>query len=575
MRSAPLTPLTLVFRSLIIASSLSPVLAFGAMAQVVPTRPPATAEPGITSERIKIEQMRPDVSKEPLIEDRTGGRGMELKEGVRFTLKGIDLEGATEFKSEELQALYSEYEGKEISLPTLNTIADKITAHYRNAGFILSRAVVPPQRIGDGRVTIRIVEGYINSIRVEGDVADGNNEWPIYRYIEKIKGSKPLNAADLERYLLLAEDLPGVSARAVLQPSPDVPGASDLVIKVEKKTIEGAVTADNRGSRFLGNYQGGLTVAFNDLLNMNERTQFRGIMTSQPSELQYGEVLHEQQIGGEGTKLAFNYSYTATEPGSKLEIFDIEGKSRSFSAGVTHPFLRSRQENIFAGLSYTYRTVDVSSLGVKLYEDNINAMRANGSYDFVDSWFGINRMELVISQGLGIDSDGSIPNRSRANGKTSFTKFNLDVSRLQPISGPWSVYAGAIAQWSRDPLLASEEMGIGGANFGYAYDPSEISGDMGVAGKIELQYNGDFESTLLSTYQYYVFYDAGKVWNHGTFAGEAGSAALSSAGVGVRFNAIEDLSADFQIATPLTRQVNANGLEGDATRAFFSLAYRF
>ena len=53
-----------------------------------------------------------------------------------------------------------------------------------------------------------------------------------------------------------------------------------------------------------------------------------------------------------------------------------------------------------------------------------------------------------------------------------------------------ALYVSVRGQYSAVPLLSSEEFSFGGNVSGRGYDPSEISGDQGVAATIELRYSG-------------------------------------------------------------------------------------
>lgn len=534
---------------------------------------PNTARPDVLQRQLRIEDTAPTVSGAPLImmEDDAGAR--QIKGDVRFKLNSVGLEESTVFGPAELEHLYKDYVGTEIALDTLNKIAADITSYYRNEGYILTRAVVPPQRIAGGNVKIRVVEGFVNEVRVEGERADD----PLIRqYADKIRASKPLDVEKLERYLLLMEDLPGVEARAVLQPSPDVQGASDIVVNITRKPVEFSATLDNRGSRFLGPEQLGVTAAFNDLLSMNDQTQVRVVNSIlDPNELVYGEVRHEQQLGTEGTKLVVSASHVETRPEFTLEPFDIVGKSTAFSAGVSHPILRSRRANWFVNGDFTARNVNVDSLDLDLYYDKTRVFGVGTSYDFVDSLSSVNRIEAKLHKGMAFGTQIENQFQSRANGKASFTKVTAKASRIQPISGPWSAYAAASGQYSADPLLASEEFSLGGAEFGSAYDSAEITGDSGAAARVELQYN-QAPQTFVSQYQLYGFYDIGRVWNRSPIPGsENPHDSLSSTGLGLRFNVNESVSGGLEGALPLTRKVATFGEDGADPRVFFNLQYRY
>jgi hemolysin activation/secretion protein len=543
---------------------------------VTATTQPGASRPEFVDRPYRLETTRPDVGGAPVVsdsEEATGG----IKSDLAFTLKSIRFDGLKQYNESDIKHLYAGKIGQRITVTQLNGIVSDITAFYRNNGYILTRAVLPPQRIASGEVTIRIVEGFVNTVSVVGDV--GNSNSVLHRFAEKIKHSKPLNSRDLERYLLLMEDLPGVEARAVLKPAANTPGASDVVVNITRKKMDAAVAVDNRGSRFLGQEQASATIAGNNLFGREEQTQLRVLNSfREPTELQYFELRHEHQLGNEGTKAALIGNYARTRPGSSLDLLQLDGWSSAVTAGVSHPYIRSRRTNWFANGDFTVRDADVQILGVNLYRDKLRVLKVGTSYDFMDPTFAINRVEGNVSKGFNWWTDAGNRTQSRSNGEESFLKINGKATRIQPIYGPWSGFASATGQYAADALLAAEEFALGGQEFGSAYDSAELTGDHGLAGRLELQYNGyggTSGADLVTDYQLYGFYDIGRVWNRNLVSGESRHASLASAGIGTRFNMSENTSGGLEFAVPLTRSVNANGQDGDAPRVFFNLQYRY
>jgi hemolysin activation/secretion protein len=86
-------------------------------------------------------------------------------------------------------------------------------------------------------------------------------------------------------------------------------------------------------------------------------------------------------------------------------------------------------------------------------------------------------------------------------------------------------------QYSADPLLSSEEMGLGGAYTGRAFDFYERSGDNGVLALAELGYEYTKSKSWIRRVQPYVFIDGGYVSN---FRNGYGTGTLVSAGTGIR-----------------------------------------
>lgn len=495
---------------------------------------------------------------------------------VRFVVSRIEIKGAREYAEAELSGLYKGFLNQEISLTDIYKVSDAITAKYRNDGFILSRAVVPAQRIKDGTVRIRVIEGYVNQVIIEEKIKHPTRL--LEEYGEKIRLSRPLKADVLERYLLLANDLPGIKARAIFSPTEKRTGAADLTIVVEKDSLESFSLVDNRGSRFVGPNQIQAGFAVNGSLGLSHRTQIRAITTSQGSELQLFELEHSLQVNDKGTSAVVAIRNTESEPGFQLEVLDINTDSISSDVTFAHPFLRSRTQNLIGRLGFSYRNSESDILGTPLSEDRLRSLRFGFSYDYVNDKGSVTFLDAELSQGLNIlnaRESGEL-NLSRKDGVSDYTKLSVEALRLERLSRNWSMLFGIKAQYSANPLLVAEQFSLGGTDYGRAYDPSELVGDNGKALKIEVQYNnrGLFSSLPLSL-QIYSYYDLGSVKDRETLNTLARSGSMSSAGIGTRFEYTEWLSGSVEYSKPLTRDVAAEGIDGDKARLFFTLTGRF
>ena len=169
-------------------------------------------------------------------------------ENIHLQVPRIVVEGSTVYTPLQIGALTAAYENRPMVLADLFRLANDITVKYRADGYILSRAVLPAQNLTakDSVPRIVIIEGYVSSYKIVGYRS------PILeRYAQKITESRPLKASVLERYLLLANDLAGVTARAVLSPA-QAEGGSLLTIEINHKTLDGNLSADNRGTVYIG-----------------------------------------------------------------------------------------------------------------------------------------------------------------------------------------------------------------------------------------------------------------------------------------------------------------------------------
>ena len=494
-------------------------------------------------------------------------------EKVKFVLKRLFIKGTTIYDKRDLKSIYKKFLRKELTLRHIYEIAQQITNKYRNDGYILSKAIVPPQKIHDGAVHIQVIEGYIDKVKIQGPVRGPRKLLNAYQ--KKILKSRPLRSLVLERYLLLIDDLPGVTAKSVLTPSEVNPGATSLTLVLTDKAFEGYVATDNRGSEFNGPYEFSSGVTANSLLGGYGRTGITGVVTSQTEELFFLNAFYDLPVSREGTRLFFSGSLSRSEPGSSLQRFDVEGDSSTIALRLTHPFIRSRGENLTGHFGFTVRNSTTNTLGSLDSEDRLRVMELGIAYDFADEYRGINLLRFNLGQGLNM-FDATEPgssNLSRTLGKSNFTKLTGDVMRLQNLAPGWALLGAASWQYSLDKLLASEEFGVGGAQYGRAYDSSEITGDQGLVFKVELQKALRPEWEYLSDLQLYGFMDYGAVWNKVKTSTGAKNQSRTSMGLGMRFNLTDSISGYAELDKPISDNVAAEGNKDP--RFFFSLSKKF
>ncbi len=500
-------------------------------------------------------------------------------DNIRFTLRDINFDGAGVLSKSDLSSVYSDKIGAEISLTDLYAIAGSLTNFYREKGYVLTQVVVPPQTIGDGTPTLQVVEGRIANVTVTGD--DERSLGLIRSYASLLQDQPAVSISDLERTLLLINDLPGVTARSILSPS-QTPGAADLQIIIDRDTYEAQVGVDNFGSRFLGREQLNAGGALNSILNNNERFSSQVVFAPGSStfdrELAYGDISYLQPIGKYGTTISLLGSATETSPGFSLSEFEIKGHSRYARGTVNHPWVRSRDFSLYTHGVLDFRTVESESNIEPERVDRIRTARIGIDAELLDSFFtgGYNNFSIEGSKGLSwFDaSDEGDANLSRPDGDPQFTKYNAEIQRLQRVTNSFNLLVGVKGQYSEDSLLTSEEFGLGGMT-GYVrgYDPSEVIGEHGLAGKLELQWNQPFTASFLPETQLYGFYDAGRVWNKDATTSAGKNDYLSSTGFGMRASLFGTTDASFTVAVPLNRDVETTG-DQDA-RFFFSLGHRF
>jgi Hemolysin activation/secretion protein len=231
---------------------------------------------------------------------------------------------------------------------------------------------------------------------------------------------------------------------------------------------------------------------------------------------------------------------------------------------------RQRTENLSLFLGLDGQNTYSDAFGVELTRDKIRSLRLRANYDVQDRWSGFNLLNATLSRGLGVmsASDAGDANLSRVQAQPDYTTLSVSAARLQPLPAQLTLVAQLAGQWASDPLFSAEEFGFGGQQFGRAYDPSELTGDHGLAGLLELRYEGldEWRDFALTPFGYY---DIGRTWDEDS-DGQTRSAA--SAGFGLRYRHALGLKGMLGLAFPLTKPID-NPIYGNAKqpRVMFQL----
>jgi hemolysin activation/secretion protein len=553
-----------------------------AAAQTPPPNLPQSIEPGRLQQQLQPQTVAPTVTPPVAVEQAPPENAPPAgADKIKLTLDAIAVQGATVYAPGDFTALVAPYLHHEIALVDLFHLADLITTKYRADGYILSRALVPAQHIGT-TARIDVIEGFVSEVHFQG-----YDSPTLDAYGLRVMASKPLRASDLERYLLLANDLSGVQAHAVLSPSSSVAGGAALTVVTDHTLADGSLAVDNRGTKFIGPIQF-YTAAGLNIPSWDSRLAVRYITTPSIRELQYGEVSYTQPLGGDGLRAIIYGNETHSQPGYTLEPFRVDGTGDELMLTLAYPLLRSRDHNLELRGSFDVKdsvtVVSGNSTAPPSSNDHLRIFRAGLSHDIADSWGGINLQTLQLSRGvnfLGASANDNRPTPSRPNAQSDFTAWKGEISRQQDLGILYpglGLLVAAEGQLSDSGYLpASEQLGLGGPQYGRAYDPSDVTADNGWAAKSELQYSPPipgFAAPYLTSNQLYGFYERGRVVRN---ISSSGNPALSDAGLGVRFVLANRLTSDLQMARPLTRDETINyGLpHARPWRFFFSVAAQF
>lgn len=491
---------------------------------------------------------------------------------AQFVLRGIDISGGHVIPHDRIAALYQPYLGKKVSQADLAAIAGAISDLYRAQGLHLSRAIVPPQDIADGRVRIQVIEGAI----VEADLkGDGAEQFGVRPMLGPVLAEQPSRLATLERQLFLINGRPGVRITdTALEEIGGATGRFRLTVYLKTWHVFTSFGLDNLGSSSVGPWQTYATGAFNSYLTPGDTLAVNlSTIANDPRELGFARLSYDAPVGVDGVRLGGSVLYSAVRPGDARRLDSDITTTEAFELRAsTVPFL-SQSSGLTLTVAGTFSNVSEHDLYGPWYNDHIRTASLTADYRLQDAFGGTNYATLTYRQGLDVFGASHFDDDllSRDGASSNFSVLNFWFTRYQTLNDAWSLKLSAASQTASRPLFTSQQFYLGGAAFGRGYGAAEISGDNGLAGSLELRFDQKLNFRYWSGYQLYAFGDAGAVWNDGYRLSDG--LALTSAGAGVRFFLPRDFQADLGVAVPLSYRAPDN--EHRSTRFLFTLSSAF
>src|SRR5882757_4323604 len=489
-----------------------------------------------------------------------------------FLLRRVSVTGATAIPLDRLATAYQPYLGKKVSEADLTTMAAAVSDVYRTAGFHLSRAIIAPQDVADGRLRLQVVEGAITEVALKGEGAD---QFGIQPMLEIVAAERPSRLATLERQLLLINGRPGVRIQDTgLEEIGTASGRFRLIVFLKTWHIYTSFGVDNLGSSSVGPWQSYATAAFNSYLAPGDSLVLNLSTTpADPRQLAFGRLSYEVPVGTDGARMGASGYYSEVWPGDFRHLTNDNTKTESFEVHGSVVPLQSQRSSLTLTAGLGFSNVTENDMFGPVYADHIRNLSLTSDYRLQDNFGGNNYLTLNYRQGLDIlgasHRDDDFLSRDNASGK--FSALNFWFTRYQTLSEAWSLKLASAGQWASGPLFTSQQFYLGGAAFGRGYGSAEISGDNGVAGSLELRFDQKLSFQYLTGYQLYGFIDAGAAWNDGY--SYADGLSLTSAGGGVRFFLGGDLRADIGVAVPLGYRAPDNSSR--SARLLFSLSNSF
>ncbi|MEN6411588.1 MAG: ShlB/FhaC/HecB family hemolysin secretion/activation protein [Veillonellales bacterium] len=476
--------------------------------------------------------------KEPITDntDKTKEKAA-ADDSVRFFVSEIVVNESQILKPEEIKAITGKYEGKSVTLKDIYTAVAEFNELYEQKQYITARAILPPQKIENGIVKIRLVEGRVGKIVLEG--AKYTAESFVTNRIS-LKNGDLVSVDKLSSDLLYFNGTNDVQLHAELRPGKEF-GTTDVVIKLqEPKVLQTSLFVDNAGRDTTGLYRTGLSIEQTSLTGARDPLSLTGMWARGTL---YGSASYSYPISVKGTRLGINYSKNRINIiDGELRALDVAGNSSDFGLSLTQPLHikpslkiegfaelhTKKSDNSFTGIQLAENKVDTTVLGFSVL-----------SYDGAGIWY--TRHEFTSGKEETTHSNNQ-----------NFNRYNCSIIRQKKISNTWQLTVRADTQFAamKQPLPSTEQFYIGGMTSVRGYPEGYRAGNQGYSLSAEGSFPLSKELTGI------IFVDHGAVRPvKGNKETSNADDVLTSMGVGVNMNFTNQFSGKVAVGVPLRGDV--------------------
>ncbi|RMH74936.1 MAG: filamentous hemagglutinin N-terminal domain-containing protein [Cyanobacteria bacterium J007] len=458
---------------------------------------------------------------------------------VTLPVREFAIENSSAFTPDELAKIGAAYRDRSLTLAELDAVRSQLEQLYRDRGYLGTFAVIPPQTVRNGIVTVQVLENRLDKIDIQAIDRDRS---AYTKYIENRLGLQPGDLLNRDRLLEALYTLqfdPRIESLSAELSEGVRPQTSFLTIRVrEANPWRSQLSLDNGRVPSVGSFRRQAQLSQYNPLGLAGLATVNYANTDGSNTWDFAYTLPVNSRNG---SLSFLYSRGASEIVEKpFNELDIEADSRNYEITYRQPVIQaiaSRNPDlplseardlvrteIALGLTASRRESQTSILGVDFPlspgaesdgETRISALRF-----FQEALRQDNRQIFAarseFSLGLGVfdattHDDGPDSRFFAWRGQAQW------VRRLQdnPAPGrraPLLLVRGDV-QLSTSALLPLEQFGIGGSNSVRGYRQDSLLTDNGVLASVELQYPLWSFPRLGGSLSLIPFVDFGVGWN--------------------------------------------------------------
>ncbi len=477
-----------------------------------------------------------------------------------IVIKRFEITGSTVFAPAELDRITSQYTNKPLDFTQLLQVASEITQLYVKNGYINSGAYIPGNQSFDaqgGTVEIKVVEGRVEDIVVTGTKRLDPN------YIKSriaLGTGKVLKIDRLIESLQLLQLDPLIKSIGTELVSGQQPGTSIVQVNVsESPNWQANANIANNRTPSVGEIQAQVGISQNNLTGAGDGI---GVTVAKSEGSNLFDLSYTLPLNPTNGTLRVQYSNSASRVvESPFDKLDINSTGQEFGVTYRQPLVQTPDREFALGVALARRETNTGYLQ-SLFGNRIGyptpGADANGSTRVTAARFfqdytrrDTQQVFALRSQlSLGLKAFNATDNPSSPDSK--FLTWRGQAQYVRALA-PNSIFLVKLdTQLADRPLLALEQIGLGGQDTVRGYRQDLLLADNGVIASAEVRVPIFTPPDSKQIIQVVPFLDFGLGWNQPNNPSVNPTPTIASGGLGLRYQGGNDFTARLDYGIPFT-----------------------
>jgi hemolysin activation/secretion protein len=496
-------------------------------------------------------------------------------------IKRFNVTGSTVFTPADFAQITGKFANKPLDFAQLMQVSSEITQLYVRNGYINSGAYIPGSQSFDvqgGTIEIKVIEGRVEDIVVTG-TKRLNPEYIKSRIA--LGAGKVLKVDRLIESLQLLQLDPLIKTISTELVSGQQPGTSIVQLRIsETPNWQAGINIANNRTPSVGEIQAAVSVSQNNLTGLGDAIGVGYSKSEASNVLDFNYTLPLNPHNG---TLRFQYSNSASRViESPFDRLDINSTGQDFGLTYRQPIIQTPSKEFAMGLTLARRETSTGYLqsivgeriGYPTPGADINgAARVTAARFFQD--YTVKDTQQVFAMrsqlSVGLNSLNATINPSSPDGK--FLTWRGQAQYVRALA-PNSLFLVKVeSQLADRPLLALEQIGLGGQDTVRGYRQDLLLADNGVIASAEVRFPIFTPPESKQLFHLVPFFDFGWAWNKPNNPNPNPTpSTIAGAGLGLRYQGGDNFTAKLDYGIPFTA-IDTNKRTGQEKGFYFSLGY--